>query len=347
MKVGITGFPGSGKSTIFRSLAPNARPGNGRGPVLGNIKVPDPRVDFLTELFQPKRTVYGQIDFVDVPGAGDPGAGVFPPVVVDQMRHVDVLVHVARCFDNPYTGDPASPLQDEAAYRSELLLQDMAVIEKRLDRLDRENDRGAEMTLLQRCGELLADEIPLRHVEFDADERKQLRGFALLSLKPKITVYNLDEDGWTDPAMERFRNPDPGDDANEVAMGLCGQMEADVAAMPPDEQSEFLEEFGLGEPARDQFIRTSYQLLDLISFLTEGPDECRAWPVRRGTPAVRAAGKVHSDLERGFIRAEVIHWEDFVELRSEATARKAGKLRTEGRDYVVRDGDVMHFLFNV
>jgi len=347
MKVGITGFPGSGKSTVFQSLAPNARTGNGRGPVLGNIKVPDPRVDFLTELFQPKRTVYGQIDFVDVPGAGDPGAGVFPPMVVDQMRHQDVLVHVARCFDNPYTGDPPSPDSDEQAYRAELLLQDMAVVEKRLERLVKEHDHGAEMILLERCIELLADEVPLRHVEFDADERKLLRGFALLSQKPKITVYNLDEDGWADPAMQRYRTPEPGDDANEVGLGLCGQMEADVAAMPADEQAEFLAEFGLGEPARGQFIRTSYELLDLISFLTEGPDECRAWPIRRGTRAVRAAGKVHSDLERGFIRAEVIHWEDFVELKSEAAARKAGKLRAEGRDYTVRDGDVMHFLFNV
>ena len=347
MKVGITGFPGSGKSTIFQSLVPNTRAGSTRGPVLGNIKVPDPRVDFLAEIFNPKKTVYGQINFVDVPGAGDPGAGVFPPQVVGEMRQTDVLVHVARCFDNPYTGDAADPHRDELAFRSELLLQDMAVLDKRLERLIKEHERGAEMALLERCIEILSDEVPLRHVEFDADERKLLRGFALLSAKPKVTVYNLDEDGWGDPAMERYRSPDAGDDPNEVALGLCGQMEADVAAMDPAEQAEFLDEFGLGEPARDQFIKTSYELLDLISFLTEGGDECRAWPVRRGTPAVRAAGKVHSDLERGFIRAEVIHWEDFVELKSEAAARKAGKLRVEGRDYTVRDGDLMHFLFNV
>ena len=347
MKVGITGFPGCGKSTIFRSLAPGAARNAGRGPVLGNIKVPDERVDFLAEIFKPKRTVYAQIDFQDVPGGGDPKAGAFPPAVVSAMHHVDVLVHVARCFPDPYSGDEARPDHDETAYRSELLLEDMAVVERRQERLHKERAKGPEVALLERCAELLADEVPLRHAGFTADERLLLRGFALLSLKPKITLFNLDENGWDDPAMARFRTPPQGDDPNELAVGLCGLMEADVAEMGPEDQAEFLEAFGLGEPARFQFVKAAYRLLDLISFLTEGEDECRAWPIRRGSSAARAGGKVHSDIARGFIRAEVIHWDDFVELRSEAAARKAGKLHVEGRNYEVRDGDLMHFLFNV
>ena len=347
MKVGITGFPGSGKSTIFRSLAAGATPSAGRGPVMGNIKVPDARVDFLSALFNPKRTVYAQIDFVDVPGGGDPRAGVFAPDVVAAMRQVDVLVHVARCFANPYTGDAPDPARDEETFRSELLLQDMTVVEKRLERLHKERRKDSEVTLLERLSGLLEDEIPLRHAEFDADEKRILRSYALLSLKPKITLYNLDEAGWSDPAMAAFRTPAAGDDANELAMGLCGLVEADVAEMDPEEQVEFLAEYGLTAPARDQFIQAAYRLLDLISFLTEGGDECRAWPIRRGTLAPHAGGKVHSDIERGFIRAEIIAWEDFEQLKSEAAARKAGKLRVEGKNYEMKDGDVVHFLFNV
>ncbi len=348
MKVGITGFPGCGKSTIFRSLAPGAAPADGRrGPVLGNIKVPDERVDFLTALFDPKKTVYAQIDFVDVPGGGDARGGAFSAEVVAAMRQVDLLVHVVRCFDSPYTGDAPDPKRDEAAFRAELLLQDMAVIDKRLERLHKEHKKDAEVTVLEKCAALLEDELPLRRAGLDPDELKLVRGFGLLSLKPKMSLFNLDEDGWSDPALAHLRTPPEPEHDDETALALCGSMEADVAEMDAEEQADFLAEFGLGEPARVQFIQKAYELLDLISFLTEGGDECRAWPVRRGTPAVRAAGKVHSDLERGFIRAEVIGWSDFERLRSEAAARKAGALRVEGRTYEVQDGDVIHFLFNV
>lgn len=347
MRVGIVGFPGSGKSTIFQSMAPGAATGRAQGAVLGNIKVPDDRVDFLAGIFEPKKTTYAEVTFVDVPGGGDPRAGAVSTEVVQQMRHADLLVHVVRCFPSAYTGDDPAPDRDVANFASELILEDLALVERRIERLVKERDQGAEFKVLTRCAEALEDEIPLRAMELDADERAVLRGFQLLSMRPLITLYNLDEDGWGDAEMTRFREPPASDAPFELAMGLCGQMEAEVAELPADEQGEFLEAYGLGEPARLQFIRNAYSFLDQISFLTIGPDEVRAWPIRRGTPAQRAAGKVHSDIERGFIRAEVIPYPDFVELRSEAAARKAGKMRVEGKTYVVQDGDIINYRFNV
>lgn len=347
MRVGIVGFPGSGKSTIFQSMAAGSAAGRAQGAILGNIKVPDDRVDFLAGIFEPKKTTYAEVTFVDVPGGGDPRAGAVSKEVVQQMRHADLLVHVVRCFPSAYSGDDAAPDRDVANFASELILDDLAVVERRVERLVKERDTGAEYKVLSRCAEAFEDEIPLRAMELDADERAVLRGFQLLSMRPLITLYNLDEDGWGDPEMARFREPPVGDAPGELAMGLCGQMEAEVAELPADEQGEFLEAYGLGEPAHLQFIRNAYTFLDRISFLTIGPDEVRAWPIRRGTPAQRAAGKVHSDIERGFIRAEVIPYEAFVDLRSEAAARKAGKMRVEGKTYVVQDGDIINYRFNV
>ena len=347
MKVGITGFPGSGKSTIFQSLAPGAAEPKGRAPVLGNIKVPDDRVDFMASVFKPKKTTYAEITFVDVPGGGDPNAGALAADVVGVMRNMDVLVHVVRCFDNPYSGESAEPVHDLEAFQSELVLQDLVIVERRVDRMIREHKKDMEFQALSRCLEILEQEIPLRREEFSEDHLREMRSYSLLSLKPLMTVYNLDESGWEDPAMAAFKDPPQPEHADECALSLCGQMEAEVAQLPAEEQLEYLEAYGLGAPARHQFIRSAYAMLDLISFLTIGEDECRAWPIRNGTPAVKAAGKVHSDLERGFIRAEVVAFEDFKEHGSEAAARKVGKLRVEGKTYLVQDGDCLHILFNV
>jgi len=345
--VGIVGFPGSGKSTIFESLAPGSAAARGQGPALGNIKVPDDRVDFLAGVHSPKKVTYAEVTFLDVPGGGDPRAGALSTDVVQHMRNVDLLVHVVRGFPSAYTGDDAAPDRDVANFESELILADLAVVEKRLERLIKENSKDAEFKALSRCAEALNGETPLRRADLDGEELRLLKGFQLLSTRPLITLFNLDEDGWADDAMARFRAPPPTGHEGELAIGFCGLMEAEVAALPEDEQAEFLEAYGLGEPARLQFIRQAYAFLDQISFLTMGPDECRAWPVRRGTPAVRAAGKVHSDIERGFIRAEVIAFDDFVDLRSEAAARRAGKMGIEGKTYVVSDGDIINFRFNV
>ncbi len=347
MRVGIVGFPGSGKSTIFESLAPGSAAARGQGPALGNIKVPDDRVDFLAGVHSPKKVTYAEVTFLDVPGGGDPRAGALSTDVVQHMRNVDLLVHVVRGFPSAYTGDDAAPDRDVANFESELILADLAVVEKRLERLIKENSKDAEFKALSRCAEALNGETPLRRADLDGEELRLLKGFQLLSTRPLITLFNLDEDGWADDAMARFRAPPPTGHEGELAIGFCGLMEAEVAALPEDEQAEFLEAYGLGEPARLQFIRQAYAFLDQISFLTMGPDECRAWPVRRGTPAVRAAGKVHSDIERGFIRAEVIAFDDFVDLRSEAAARRAGKMGIEGKTYVVSDGDIINFRFNV
>jgi len=349
VKVGITGFPGSGKSTIFQSLAPGAPQAKGRAPVLGNIKVPDERVDFLSGVFHPKKTVFAEVTFVDVPGGGDPKAGALAPDVVAEMRSVDLLVHVVRGFEHPYSGEAASPERDRSSYRSELILADLAVLEKRLERLLKEGRKegDAEVRTLQRCLEALEEETPLRRLDLSPEETRLLRSYAPLSLKPLLTLYNLDEEAWNDPAAEALRNPASPDHPDETALALCGLMEAEVAQLDADEQAEFLEAYGLGEPARLQFVSTAYGLLDLVSFLTIGEDECRAWPIRRGTVAQRAAGKVHSDIERGFIRAEVMTFEDFQVHGSEAAVKKAGKMRVEGKEYTVQDGDIIHFLFNV
>ncbi len=347
MKVGIVGFPGSGKSTIFQSLAPGSAGARGQGPALGNIKVPDERIDFLAGIHQPKKVTYAEVTFLDVPGGGDPRAGALSTEVVQQMRNMDLLVHVVRCFVSSLTGDDPAKERDVANFESELLLADLAVVEKRVERLIKENTKDAEFKALSRCAEALNEEIPLRRAGLDDEELRLLRGFQLLSTRPLITLFNLDEDGWNDPAMAHLREPPAAPHPGELALGLCGLMEAEVAGLPEEEQGEFLEAYGLGEPARLQFIRQAYAFLEQISFLTMGPDECRAWPIRRGTPAVRAAGKVHSDIERGFIRAEVIPFDDFVDLRSEAAARKAGKMGIEGKTYVVQDGDIINFRFNV
>ncbi len=345
MRVGICGYPGSGKSTVFQALAPGSSGTQGTVS-LGNIKVPDRRVDDLADLFQPKKKVYAEITFVDVGGGGRADTGAFPTDVVQNMRNVDVLVHVVRAFESPMVAEEVDPLRDGQRFNEEMMLLDLAILESLQARWQKEARRGADVDLVARYVAQLEASEPLRTLSLDADDLAALSGVQLLSAKPLITLYNLSESTWADEASAELRTPSARGD-NEVSMALCGQVEAEIAALEPDEQSEFLEGLGLGEPARDEFIRSAYRLLDLISFLTAGPDECRAWPIRRGTVARKAAGKVHSDIERGFIRAEVYRFEDLMEGGSEAALKAAGKIRLEGKDYVVQDGDVVNYRFNV
>jgi ribosome-binding ATPase len=343
MRVGLSGYPGSGKSTVFSALAPGGRAD--REVSFGSIKVIDPRVDRLAELFKPKKTTYAEITFVDVGGGGHAG-GAFPPQVVQNMRNVDVLVHVVRGFDNPMLSTPMDPARDDKAYGEELGLLDLGVLEKRLERLKKEGKKGPETEMVERCVAHLETGEPLRTLESSDEQWSALGpGIQLLSRYPLITLYNLSEAAWSDPALAGLRETKHGPGC--VSLAICGAIEAEIASLDPAEQKEFLDGLGLGEPARNVFVREAYRMLDLISFLTAGPDECRAWPIRRGTVARKAAGKVHSDIERGFIRAEVYRPEDLFEHGSEAALKTAGKLRVEGKDYVVADGDVVHFRFNV
>jgi len=349
MRVGICGYPGSGKSTVFSALVGGtAQAAKSGGVAFGSVKVPDERIDYLSSVFDPKKKTFAEITFVDVGGGSGGKAGAaFPPDVVQAMRNVDAIVHVARGFDNPMVPAPADPKRDEQAFREELVLMDLALMEKRVQRLTKEQKKGAELDASKRCLEHLEKGEPLRTLGLTEAELAALGpGIQLLSLTPIVTLYNLSEAAWSDPASAALRETrnEPG----AAWLAMCGSIETEIAALAPEEQKDFLEGLGIGEPARNVFVRTVYAMLDLISFLTAGPDECRAWPIRRGINARKAAGKVHSDIERGFIRAEIYRVDDLrAAAGSEATLKTQGKIRTEGKDYVMHDGDVVNFRFNV
>ncbi|MFQ5667051.1 MAG: redox-regulated ATPase YchF [Candidatus Binatia bacterium] len=358
MRVGIAGFPGSGKTTIFNTLTGQHADVGGftePGKVhLGAIKVPDERVDRLSRIFNPRKTTYAEIIFVDFPaarpassaaqGRGN-GTAALDTGTVAQLRETDALVHVVRAFPNAVTAEPAHALRDLENFKSELLLADLVLIEKRLDRLKKERGREQERALLERCKALLDAERPLRQLTLTAEEAAALAGFGFLSRRPLMVLLNVSETevrADMPPAVAAWL------EAEEVeGLVLSGKIEMEIAGLDPADRQAFLEDLGLEAPARQRFIRAAYRLLDQISFLTSGEDEVRAWTIRRGTTAVKAAGKVHSDIERGFIRAEVVHYDDFIHYGSEAKCREAGKLRLEGKEYVVQDGDIIHFRFNV
>jgi len=345
MKVGLVGIPGCGKSTVFNALTGLAA-STGYGASidkvnLGSVKVPDARVDALSALFEPKKTTYAEMTFSDLAGGRGPG---FDRTVLNAMRDVDALCHVVRAFIND-EGDEPNPTGEIADLETETLLADLEIAEQRVARLAKDRSNPRELELLERVKASLEDETQLRTVEFSEAERKMISGYSFLTLKPLLIVLNVTEDD--------IAKGVPEDVAAQVSLRglgsvvLSASVEMDIAQMPVCDQREFLESLGLEEPARNRFIRAAYSLVDNISMLTVGPDECRAWPVPRGIAAPRAAGKIHSDIERGFIRAEVIRFEDLIELGSEAKCREAGKARVEGKDYVIEDGDVVHFRFNV
>ncbi len=343
MKIGIVGFPGSGKTALFNALTGHEAPvGYGESKVnLGMIKVPDRRVERLAEIDDPRKTTFAEITFADVPGGR--GEQSLDPRTLGRIREMDALVQVLRGFDGGFgEPDPAGELE---SFETELILSDMQVAEKRVERLRKDRSDPRQLELLERCLEQLGDSACLRDLDLCDDALSPLSGFAFLTLKPLLVVLSQPEDEAGRPPPEDLARA--AERRGLAVMPLCGQIEAEIAALDPEDQQAFLADLGLTEPASQRFIRRAYELLDLISFLTRGPDECRAWPLRRGSSALEAAGQVHSDIARGFIRAEVIAFEDFDRLGSEAACRQAGVLRVEGRDYVVRDGDICNFRFNV
>ncbi len=261
------------------------------------------------------------------------------------MRELEALVQVVRAFADPLASTPADPLRDLRDFHTELLLADMGVIEKRLERLRKEQGREREQALLEKCYRVLEDEKPLRGETFLPEEQLVLAGFAFLSHKPLLVVYNVEEDEVQHPLPDEVAAYAEDNDLRIIP--VCGQVEMEIAQLEEDERALFLDDLGVAESARDRFIRSAYEALNLLSFFTAGPNEARAWTIGRGTTAVRAAGKVHSDMERGFIRAEVIAYGEYIAHRGEAGCREAGKMRLEGKDYEVRDGDVIHFRFKV
>ena len=350
MKVGLTGFSRAGKTTLYNALTGLSAAVGGfetrHEAAMAVVKVPDPRVDALSEIVHPKEKKYAEVTFLDFPPSQERKAALESQSLA-QLREVDALAQVVRAFDDPLADEPPAPVRDLNAFQAELILADLAVIEKRMERIRKEasKDRGREMELLVRCQSTLEEERPLRGLEFLPEERTLLSGFAFLSEKPLLVVYNSDESALQEPLPADVAEYAQAE--NLTLVPVCGKLEMEIAQLDADERAEFLSELGLSETARDRFIRHAYDHLRLMSFFTAGPMEVRAWTITRDTAAVNAAGKIHSDIERGFIRAEVISYDDYVEHRGESGCRSAGRLRLEGKEYRVQDGDVMHIRFNV
>ena len=346
MKAGLVGYTQSGKTTLFNALTGLHKAGTpGRGQVnLGAIKVPDPRVDALSKIFKPRKTTYAEMVFVDVAGPSGKGAGL-PAESLRALAEVDAFCLVVRGFVAP-DGTPPDAARDLRDFDAELVLSDLEMIEKRLDRLRKEHGKtGAEYHELERLHGHLEAGKALRAMRWSDAEDKEMAHFGFLSRRPLLVVVNVPEEAAAQPAPESVEAA--ARERSAEAIALAAPVEAEIAELDPADQPEFLQSLGLTEPARARFVRAAYKLLDSISFFTVGEDEVKAWTIRRGDRAPRAAGRIHSDLERGFVRSEVIHYGDFLSAGSEAKARHEGKLRVEGKEYVVQDGDILHVRFAV
>ena len=340
MKLGIIGLPQSGKTTVFEALTKSTSGSGHKGEErISTIRVPDDRLDTLSRIYQPKKTTYAQVEYF-LPGAA---ADKKEQSVWTTARDCDALIQVIR--NHSAMGlDEKSPYEDFVKIDQELILTDLVVVEKRLERLELDHKRGKKMdpqehALLVECRKSLEDETPLRHVAELASARR-LRGFAFLSAKPLLVLFNNDD--------EDDQLPDVGGvTSEEDCMVIRGKLEQELAQMSADEAAEFLAEFNISESAMNKVIRKSYHLLGLISFFTIGSDEVRAWSIRGGTEAVDAAEAVHTDMKKGFIRAEVLAYDDLMAAGTYAEARKKGTVRLEGKNYVVRDGDIINIRFNI
>jgi GTP-binding protein YchF len=355
VQLGILGLSKSGKTTLFNTLTASQQ-ATGKFAAsaethLGVAAVRDPRLERLRDLFKPRRYVPATVQYVDIPGLkrGESAESID----LAKLKTVDALVHVVRAFEDPEIVHPESsidPARDVAMVDLELILADHDLVERRLERLEKAVKRGLTPEE-QRERALLGDlirpaleaETPLREVALDPDDERRLRGFQLLSAKPMLLVINADEGRAAAPAAEFGVVPRPA----VTAITVSAPIEQEISRLPPEEQRDFLDDLGLAEASLDRLSRASYELLGLIAFFTVGEDEVRAWTVRRGTRAREAAGAIHSDIERGFIRAEVARWDDLLQRQSLAACREAALLRLEGKEYLVQDGDVVHFRFNV
>ncbi len=347
MKLGITGLGRTGKTTVFDALTrrggESAPAGGQVVPALGVVPVPDPRVDWLSGLYRPKKTTHAQITYMDlqgIPGMAD-NKQEYMSLLLTHMRPMDALIMVVRNFTDPAMGPP-NPAGDLRELEDEFLIADLGVVEKRLERLEADLKRGkkpvgAEKELLDKCAETLNGERPLRTIP-EVCGRPELRGYTFLSAKPLLVIVNNSDE---DDSM-----PDLPLRSAEAVM-VRGKLEMELGQLSDEEAESFMSDFGITESAMDRVIRSSFSLLDLISFLTVGEDEVRAWTIPRDTHAVDAAAAIHSDIQRGFIRAEVVAYEDLKKTGDYAAARKQGLVRLEGKTYPVQDGDVMHFRFNV
>ena len=356
MRLGIIGLPQSGKTTIFNALTRGDQPiavSGGRFDVhTAVVDVPDERVDRLSKMFQPGKTTYAKVTYADIAGLEGSAArsGLAGPLL-NQLTQMDGFVHVVRCFENlsvPHPSGSVDPQRDIAAMDGELLLNDLISVERKLERLEEERHKGAgrdkaqierEVALFTTLHQTLSNDRPLRELELSAEQEKTLAGFGFLTRKPVVLVLNL-SDGQTPPDLDYPYT-------RSAVAPLQGKLEMELAQLTPEDAEMFMSEYDIQELGLARVISLSYELLGLQSFFTVGKDEVRAWTVRRGASAVEAAGAIHSDLQKGFIRAEVVTYEDLISLGGLAEARARGKLRLEGKEYIVQDGEIAHIRFNL
>ena len=357
LRAGLIGFPSSGKTSLFQLLTSikDATPRGGKADAnVGVARVPDDRLDEMTALFNPRKRVPATVEFADIAGAGGAKAGAQALLDVAPFRNADALLHVVRMFRDPSVPHPAGSVdaaRDVRAMEDEVILADLGVVERRLERLEREIKKTntpelrKEQEILQRCREALEAGRPLRALELAADDAKRLRGFQFLSAKPLLIVLNLDEADLANAqdAVKLAGIEDFLTGAATRAVPICAKIELEIAELDDADRAAFMADLGLHESGLDRVIRASYDLLGYISFFTVGEDECRAWSIPRDTPAVLAAGEIHSDISRGFIRAEVVRYEHLLARRTLAACRDHGELRLEGKEYIVLDGDVINF----
>ncbi|MDI9377126.1 MAG: redox-regulated ATPase YchF [Synergistota bacterium] len=363
LNCGIIGLPLSGKTTIFNVVTSagaevKSYAGGRMEPNRAVVDVPDSRLEELAQVYKPKKVVPAQIEFVDLAGLSkdaSKGAGL-GNAFLSFVAESDALIHVIRCFDNPEVPHPEgdiNPVRDFDIVETELIFRDLLVIENRLDRLAKkkvlQKEENEEMKLLEKCHSHLFSERPLRELELTAEELKKAKGFSFLTLKPELIVLNLDETQMTDERIPGYKEMVKlVSDRGLSLIKMYGRMEMEMADLSLEDQKEFMEELGIKEVGRERLIREAYKMLGLISFFTIGDDEVRAWTIPQGSTALDAAGTVHTDMARGFIRAQVVHFDDFKEHRfSMAAVREKGLLRLEGKDYVVKDGDIIEIRFNV
>lgn len=354
MKLGIIGLPQSGKTTIFNALTRASQPtdmSSGKMEMhTGVVDVPDPRVDALVEFYQAKKTVYAKVTYVDIAGLGSGNQGAISGSLLNQLSQMDGFIHVARCFKDenvPHVLTSIDPARDIANMDAELLLNDQIKVESKLSRLQEDGRKGGrdkgeierELKLFEKLNETLMNETPLRELTFSEDEERLIQGYGFLTRKPMLVVLNLAE-GQAVPQIDTSST-------GYKMIPLQGKIEMEIAQLPEEEAQVFLDEYGIEEPGLNRMIRESYEVLGLFSFFTAGEKEVHAWTEHVGATAPEAAGTIHSDMQKGFIRAEVIAYADLMDAGSMAEARSRGKLRLEGKNYVVQDGDILEIRFNI
>lgn len=362
MQIAITGLSNSGKTTLFNALTgqkieTTVYPSVGGEPNIGVVKVPDKRIDKLTEMFKPKKTTFATVEYIDFMGITKDDLKQ-NKAVFERLKDASAVIHVVRCFDNDSVMHPlgdVDPIRDVRAVESELVFGDFELVEKRLESMELSIKKGKkppedEKKVLLKCKAALEKEIPLRELEWNADDLKAVRHLQFMSIKPTVIVLNIGEkdinSSNANEAEGQIKAIFEGK-PNCAVLTVSASIEMDIAGMSAEDAAVFLDDLGIKEPALLKLIRHTYEILGLISFFTVGEDEVRAWTINRGTSAHNAAGKIHSDIEKGFIRAEVVAYEDFIRLGGMQEAKEKGLHRLEGKTYEVKDGDIINFRFNV